>query len=438
MVYSFTHEEMTRLREAMNRAPSIFNQRPWDLRRVADDRVDLYSAPVEDLGRLLPREVVISCGAALYNLRLAIRVAGREPSVWLLPGLSLGSGLLTTVASHETLLASIEVMQGRPNPAGIADQELYEALWLRRTHRRPYQYVPVPPPILVEMETAAAHEHCWLRTLPNRQRRQALRAVASANKKINQERRLAESLYKLNLVQPDDFGPMPAGRQAEKAPLTRPDFWRLDEYAPFEDRLRTPPGARRRPQLMALSTDDDRPLDWLRAGEALQHGLLNGTRFSMSVRGGRSTPYREQLYYAPLDPHRLWRRPPAPDGYAVEASFLTQSLELATLCDLDPARLTALGLSGLHGSQQGTDRWRWPWRWYFTEVPQVLMRVGYAEVKRLSDPETEAVLLHPHDAPYVVPVPRQPSDTASTEPIPRHSHDDSYTEPSPGREADED
>jgi hypothetical protein len=438
MTYSFTDKEMTRLREAMDRAPSIFNQRPWDLRRVADDRVDLYSAPAEDLGRLLPREVVISCGAALYNLRLAIRVAGREPSVWLLPGLNLSSGLLTTVASEEILLASIEVMQGRPNPPTIAEQELYEALWLRRTDRRPYQYVPVPPPILVEMENAAAHEHCWLRTLPDHQRRQALRAVASANKKIHQERGFAERLYQLNQVQPAEFGPTPAGKQAEKAALTRPDFWRLGEYAPFEDRLRTPFIARRRPQLMALSTDDDRPLDWLRAGEALQHGLLNGTRFSMSVRGGRSTPYREQLYYAPLDPQRLWRRPPAPDGYAVEASFLTQSLELATLRDLDQAKLADLGLADLRGTQSGTDRWRWPWRSYFTEVPQVLMRIGYAEVKRVTDPDTEEVPRHRYDADYIVPIPRQTYDAVSTEPIPRHPHDDMHIEPPPRQEEDED
>ncbi len=298
--------------------------------------------------------------------------------------------------------------------------------------------MPVPPPILVEMETAAAHEHCWLRTLPSRQRRQALRAVASANEKINREKSLAGRLDKLNQVRADDFGPTPAGTQSEKAALTRPDFWRLDERAPFEDRLRAPLGARRRPQLMALSTDDDRPLDWLRAGEALQHGLLNGTRFSMSAAGGRSTPYRQQLYWAPLDPHHLRPRPPAPDGYAVEASFLTQSLELATLRDLDPAKLAELGLSDLRDASQGTDRWRWPWRSYFTEVPQILMRVGYAEVRRATDPDTEAVPRHPDDAAYVMPAPRQPLDAVATEPIPRHPHDDLATDPSHQREEDDD
>ena len=52
MTYSFTEEEMARLRKAMARAPSIFQQRPWELQRVADDRVELYSVPDERLGSI--------------------------------------------------------------------------------------------------------------------------------------------------------------------------------------------------------------------------------------------------------------------------------------------------------------------------------------------------------------------------------------------------
>lgn len=71
---------------------------------------------------------MISCGAALYNLRLAIAVAGRSPSVWLLPGPDRESGLLTTVTAERTLLASVEVMPARAAPPAGAKQELYEAL----------------------------------------------------------------------------------------------------------------------------------------------------------------------------------------------------------------------------------------------------------------------------------------------------------------------
>ena len=338
--------DLPRLRRAVDSAPSIFNQRPWELRLVADDRVELYSVPNDTLGASLPREVVISCGAALYNLRLAIQVAGRTPSVWLLPGLNPESGLLATVAAERTLLASVEVMPARAAPPTGAEQELYEALWLRRTDRGPYRNLPVPLPILVKMEGAAAHEHGWLRTLPRAESRRLMRAAKQASAEIG------TSLSGLRRVPGAACGPTPAD---EGQPPTRPDFWLPGQVERFE----------RHPQLMALSTDDDRPLDWLRAGGALQHALLTGTRYSMSAPGGRSNPYRVQLQYGPLDPHRLRPRPGVPAGYAVEASFLTQSLELADL--------------------RGGPR-SWPWRGNYTEVPQMVLRVGYAPVARGTAP----------------------------------------------------
>ncbi len=352
----YLKQHLPQLQAAVDRAPSLFNQRPWELALAADDRVELYSVPNETLaGAGLLREAVISCGAALYNLRLAIRVSGRQPTVWLLPGLDRDPGLLSTVTGGRTLLASIEVMPGRAVRPTDALQELYEALWLRRTDRGPYRYLPVPPPILVEMEIAAAHERGWLRTLSPAESRRARRAAVRASGE------LGSRLAGLRAAVPrSGYGPTPAD---EEEPPTRPDFWLPETTEPFE----------RHPVMMALSTDDDRPLDWLRAGQALQHALLAGTRFSMSAQGGRSTPYRQPLDYGPLDPHRLRPRPPVPAGHAVEASFLTQSLELADL--RHRARF-------------------WPWRTSYTEVPQVIMRVGYAPVMRgaaAAEADTEPV-----------------------------------------------
>ena len=341
----YLKQYLPQLREAVDRAPSIFNQRPWELALTADDRAELYSVPNDVLaGAGLLREAVISCGAALYNLRLAIRVAGRRPTVWLLPGLGHDSRLLDAVTGERTLLASVEVTPGRPAPPTSAEQELFEALWLRRTDRGPYRYQPVPPPILVEMEIAAAREHGWLRTLPPAEARRAMRAAISASRELG-----TTTLAALFPAVPRTaYGPAPEDREE---PPTRPDFWLPERVEPFE----------RHPVLMALSTDDDRPLDWLRAGQALQHALLAGTRFSMSAPGGRSAPYRQQLDYGPLDPHRLRPRPAVPAGYAVEASFLTQSLELADM---------------RHRARN------WPWQTAYTEVPQMVLRVGYAPVAR--------------------------------------------------------
>jgi hypothetical protein len=331
-------QDMPRLCKAVERAPSIFNQRPWELIAVADDRVELRCVPDPALGRLLPREAVISCGAALYNLKLAIQVAGRQPSIWLLPGTDTESGLLNTVTARGTLVASVEIMEGRVAPPTDAEQEMYEALWLRRTDRKPYTSLPVPYPILVEMEVAARSEHCALRALTRAQSRRLRRAATQASAE------LGTTLSGLSRVPGGAYGPTPDNA---REPATRPDFWLPGQAARFE----------RYPQMMILSTDDDRPLDWLRAGEALERALLTGTRFSMSVPSGRSAGYRRQPQYSPVDPHRLRPHPPVPAGYVVEASFLTQSLELADLRHQPRA---------------------WPWRTNYAEVPQVAIRVGWA------------------------------------------------------------
>lgn len=300
------HPDMARIIEAVRSAPSVFGDKPWDVVLAGEerDRVELYAEADRAQGAS-PREVAISCGAALYNLRLAIRVAGRTPSVWMLPGLDGESPLIDDLGAGRILVASVEVMPERTAPPTAGVQELYEAMWLRHIDEGPYAPVPVPIPLLVEMEDAAAEEHGWLRILHPHEQKAILRATA---------------------------------RRGELAA--------------------------RDVQLMELSTDDDRPLDWLRAGQALQHALLTGTRYSMSAGSGRSERYRESLKYRLSDWHPL--RPPlqVPGGYGVIATVITQS-QFA-----DP--------SGRARS--------WPWQSFYAEVPQVVLRVGYAPVERVSAP----------------------------------------------------
>jgi hypothetical protein len=368
----YPDEDIDRICAAANCAPSIFNQHPWKVCPDPKDRtrVQVFAVPKLNLSALLPREVAVSCGAALYNVRLAIQVAGHTPTIWEVPGLTRES-LIKSLPAGQTLIAYVEVMPGRSAPPTAGVQELYEAMWLRHTDRSPYAALPVPLALLVEMEHAAAEEHGWLRVLHPRERKLILHEAASAGgwladavpeegdadpaRALEQDRaaRLRADLRRLKQEVPADrYGPRPAGRGD---PPTRRDFWLPGKTARFE----------RHPQLMALSTDDDRPLDWLRAGQALQHALLTGTRYSMSAGGGRSDRYRVSLMYHTSDWHPV--RPPlrVPAGYGVTASFLTQSLEYADL--------------------HRTPR-RWPWRTYYNEVPQMVLRVGFAPVERVPAP----------------------------------------------------
>ena len=58
------------------RAPSVHNSQPWQF-QVTAQAVELWSDPRRKLQTdPLGREMLISCGAALYGLRLAVRSLG--------------------------------------------------------------------------------------------------------------------------------------------------------------------------------------------------------------------------------------------------------------------------------------------------------------------------------------------------------------------------
>src|SRR5262249_56317433 len=67
------------------RAPSVHNTQPWRF-KVSPAAVELYADPRRKL-RTDPagREMLISCGAALFGLRLAVRSPGYPPVPELLP-----------------------------------------------------------------------------------------------------------------------------------------------------------------------------------------------------------------------------------------------------------------------------------------------------------------------------------------------------------------
>jgi hypothetical protein len=67
------------------RAPSVHNSQPWLFRRDGS-AMDLFADPHRRL-RVDPdgREMLTSCGAALFGLRLGVRSLGYLPVVELLP-----------------------------------------------------------------------------------------------------------------------------------------------------------------------------------------------------------------------------------------------------------------------------------------------------------------------------------------------------------------
>ena len=305
-----------RIIRAAQQAPSVLNTQPWSFWVRADDRIELRAntgrADDRHPSRWLTiadpsaRELAISCGAALFNLRIAIRVTGHDTSTWLLPDPD----------GDPTLLASVEVVTGRIRRPTVDEQELYEAIPRRHTYRWPFSRRRVRANVLAALIHVAAKEEGWLRVLFPFQAASWLRVAAHAESAFFHDEAYLAELQRWTSGAADGFGVPQAADGPQPFAVYPPvrDFglgWGGGRpVAKFESHT----------QLLSLATSDDQPLDWLRAGQALQRALLTATR------------------------------------YGVAASFLTQPLELA--------------------DHDGEPR-RWPGAWPYREWPQMLIRVGY-------------------------------------------------------------
>ncbi len=332
-------DDISRLVGAARFAPSVLNTQPWLFEIVADDRVNLRAQRDRWLKNIDSdgRELAISCGAALFNFRLALRDAGHDYVVWLMPHEEDDPGLL----------ASVEIVTARVHPPTVAEQRLHEAILRRHTNRQPFQAKPVGLNILAELEHAAWEERAYLWLLHQRMTRTLLAEIEEANREeknddptswgyafqkeleeYTNESKLREGLG----IPPGAFGPRP--KNARHFRLHRYDSTGapLNPGVPYRDlgfkshllagqtpRMQEPKRFEHHTRLLLLATDTNTPTDWLRAGQGLQRVLLTATR------------------------------------YNVAASFYTQPLEP----------------SNANGRRSYAPRWPWP------KFPQMIMRVGY-------------------------------------------------------------
>ncbi|MCK2218988.1 hypothetical protein MF672_035105 [Actinomadura sp. ATCC 31491] len=241
-----------RLIVAAGQAPSVNNTQPWRFRVLHGELVELLA----DWDRWLRvsdprgRSLHVSCGAALFNLRMAARAAGRAPAVRLLPDPRERPDLLAAVRIGTRVRASAEARQ------------LYELIPVRRTSRRPYAERLIPAPVLSELRTAAALERARLIVLDRRSAMDMLDYAAIAQDELARDKE-----YLAELRAWTGGHGVPSYVQGPAATTVMDpvrDFGRRSGGAAFEPR----------PQLAVLATSGDEPPDWLRAGQALQRVLL--------------------------------------------------------------------------------------------------------------------------------------------------------------------
>jgi nitroreductase len=149
------------------RAPSIHNTQPWRF-HASEYSIELYADPgrklrVDPLGR----ELLISCGAALFGLRLGIRSLGYMPAVELLPD-----------PARLRLIARVSL--GEPEPMNAAERKILEALPHRHTHRGPFAPGALPAGLLAGLQHDALAEGATLALMERTHAYERLADIATA------------------------------------------------------------------------------------------------------------------------------------------------------------------------------------------------------------------------------------------------------------------
>ncbi|TDE33948.1 hypothetical protein [Actinomadura sp. 6K520] len=253
-------------------APSIHNTQPWGFVDRADG-LELWA----DRTRLLPitdaagREMAISCGAALFNARLAVRRLGFTARVRLLPD-----------PARPDLLARIT--WGTRTAARPYEERLFRAISRRHTHRGPFLATPLPPMLPNVLAGIARHEGADLRLISDADQLRRLAEHVQAAEAIQlADARIADELLdwavpphsrRRDGLAPDSLPATPDGLEFPSREFFAGTPWAPRHHGPPTGTAGT---------VAVLTTREDRRVDWLQAGQALQHVLLHAATLQVSA-----------------------------------------------------------------------------------------------------------------------------------------------------------
>ena len=206
--------------------------------------------------------MLISCGAALFGLRLAVRSLGYVPVVELLPD-----------PARLRLLARVRL--GEAAPMTAAERKMLEAVPHRHTHRGAFEPDPLPDGLLARLQHDAIAEGATL-ALTDRALLPKLVAITAPVGRIrdrDQANRDEVRRWTRDATEPGATG---YRRMRSRAgPPTRPGGCRSATSTSGRGLGLLTDGGRRPAATAVLLTSRDRRADWLRVGQALQRLLLH-------------------------------------------------------------------------------------------------------------------------------------------------------------------
>ncbi len=256
-------------------APSVHNTQPWwfshgqqEIGLHADTERRLHVA--DPLGR----ELMISCGAALFNVRVALRYLGFVPRVTLLPDPDLPNFLARVTWCDEA-------------PAAEYEQRLFAEIPLRRTHRGGFDFAPLAPALISDLAQQAELERAKL-TIVTGDRQRALAAVVTAGD-------CAVRIDSARAQEQARWAPAPGSQRRTGVPATAYPALAEPTEPPFSSRdfshgqgwgfAASDQDQQERSAGVAgvLTTVADDPIDWVRTGQALQRLLLHASICGVSA-----------------------------------------------------------------------------------------------------------------------------------------------------------
>jgi hypothetical protein len=162
-----TPDQVAGLLATASTAPSLHNSQPWRF-LVRPQVIELWADPQRRLpaADATGREQRLACGAALFNLRLALHGLGIRPLV-----------TVHADGGDQDLLASVRF--GGRRPATAVQQRLLAAVPRRPTNRMPFTHEPVTTAERAALHRAAVDEGAWLHLVERDQERRDLARLAA-------------------------------------------------------------------------------------------------------------------------------------------------------------------------------------------------------------------------------------------------------------------
>ena len=257
-------------------APSSHNTQPW-LFKIDSETIYLYADRNRSLFIADPqgRELIISCGTALYNLRIALHHFGYKGEIITFPD-----------PTNANLLACIKL--GYPIPESTDNKLLFSAIPKRHTNRQNYQWWDAPQSLLRWLQSDAELEGAWLHIVRKcTVRHQVSELVVQAEHLLmadpNYRQELANWIRPANNNTHDGIPGYAQGID-EHFDFATPLFAKVLQTFDLGNSLaeRSRKLVEESPAIVVLGTKNDTYNNWLAAGQALERILLRSQAVGLS------------------------------------------------------------------------------------------------------------------------------------------------------------